>query len=113
MKLIKTIWIGNLSLVKTFWLVSFLGSAILSLVSIIIENSYDSMGEIASLFALLFFLFFLVYVIFSYVAVWRSATKYTIVSKKKKKSALWGYVAKAVVVLGIINGSREILIIFL
>ena len=33
--------------------------------------------------------------------------------KKKKKSALWGYVAKAVVVLGIINGSREILTIFL
>ncbi len=109
MKLIKKIWYGDLSLVKTFWIVSFIGTGILSVISILIEENLETISEIGAFFSLIFLIFFFLYVIYSYVAVWRSATKYTNKVKKKKKSAFWAYAAKTVVVLGVIRGSVEII----
>ena len=109
MKMIIKIWSGDLSLVKTFWLVFVVGTGILSVISLIIEMNYDNMGEIGAFFSLIFLLIFFIYLIYCYVATWRSATKYATASKKKKKGTGWATAAKVVVVLSIANGLREIL----
>lgn len=108
MKLVRKIWNGDLNLTKTFWLVFVVGTGIFSVISVIIEMNYDSMGEIGAFFSLIFILLFLSYLIYSYVATWKSATKYTINAKKKKKGAGWAYAAKTIVVLSALNGLAEL-----
>ena len=113
MNLIKKIFNGDLSLVKTFWLVFFVGTGILNVISIVIEMNFDIMGEVGAFFSLIFIFIFFIYVIYCYVATWRSATKYAIASKKKKKGTGWATAAKVVVVLSALNGLREILRTFI
>ena len=113
MNLIKKIFNGDLSLVKTFWLVFVVGTGILNVISIVIEMNFDIMGEVGAFFSLIFIFIFFIYVIYCYVATWRSATKYAIASKKKKKGTGWATAAKVVVVLSILNGLRELLRIFI
>ena len=113
MKMIIKIWSGDLSLVKTFWLVFVVGTGIFNVVSVIIEMNFDNMGEIGAFFSLIFILIFFIYVIYCYVATWRSATKYAMASRKKKKGTGWATAAKVVVVLSALNGLREILKTFI
>ena len=113
MNLIKKIFNGDLSLVKTFWLVFVVGTGIFNVVSVIIEMNFDNMGEIGAFFSLIFILIFFIYVIYCYVATWRSATKYAMASRKKKKGTGWATAAKVVVVLSALNGLREILKTFI
>ena len=108
MQLIKQIWNGDLNLTKTFWLVFVVGTGIFNVISVIIEMNFDNIGEIGAFFSLIFILFFFSYLIYSYVATWRSATKYTINAKKKKKGVGWAYAAKTVVVLSALNGLAEL-----
>ena len=108
MKLIKKIWNGDLNLTKTFWLVFVVGTGIFNAISVIIEMNYDNMGEIGAFFSLIFILLFFVYLVYSYVATWKSATKYTINAKKKKKGTGWAYAAKVVVVLSALNGLAQL-----
>ena len=109
MNLIKKIWNGDLSLVKTFWLVFVVGTSIGNVISVVIEMNYENIGEVGALFSLIFILFFYIYLIYSYVATWRSATKYSIKAKKNKKGTGWANAAKTVVVLGALSGFAEII----
>ena len=113
MKMIIKIWSGDLSLVKTFWLVFVVGTGIFNVVSVIIEMNFDIMGEVGAFFSLIFIFIFFIYVIYCYVATWRSATKYAMASRKKKKGTGWATAAKVVVVLSALNGLREILRTFI
>ncbi len=113
MQLIKKIWNGDLDLTKTVWLVFVVGIGVFNVVSVIIEMNFDNIGEIGAFFSLIFILIFFIYVIYCYVATWRSATKYAIASKKKKKGTGWATAAKVVVVLSALNGLREILRTFI
>ena len=113
MKMIKKIWSGDLSLVKTFWLVFVVGTGILNIISVVIEMNFENMGEVGAFFSLIFIFIFFIYVIYCYVATWRSATKYETASKKKKKGTGWATAAKVVVVLSILNGLRELLRTFI
>ena len=113
MKLAKKIWNGDLDLTKTFWLVFVVGTGILNVISVIIEMNFDNIGEIGAFFSLIFILIFFIYVIYCYVATWRSATKYAIASKKKKKGTGWATAAKVVVVLSALNVLRENLMTFI
>ena len=108
MKLIKKIWNGDLNLTKTFWLVFVVGTGIFNVISVIIEMNYDNMGEIGAFFSLIFIFLFFSYLVYSYVATWKSATKYTINAKKKKKGTGWAYAAKVVVVLSALNGLAQL-----
>ena len=113
MKMIIKIWRGDLSLVKTFWLVFVVGTGILNIISVVIEMNFENMGEVGAFFSLIFIFIFFIYVIYCYVATWRSATKYETASKKKKKGTGWATAAKVVVVLSILNGLRELLRTFI
>ena len=60
MNLIKKIFNGDLSLVKTFWLVFVVGTGILNVISVVIEMNFDNMGEIGAFFSLIFILIFFI-----------------------------------------------------
>lgn len=109
MKMIINIWNGNLSLGKTFWLVFMLGTSVLTIISFLIEENYENISEVGALFSLIFILFFYIYLIYSYVGTWRSASKYAMSAKKKRKGAGWAYAAQTVVVLSAISGLVEII----
>ena len=104
---------GELNHVESFTFMGYSGSThkhdnMLTFIGNGSAENFDNIGEIGAFFSLIFILFFFSYLIYSYVATWRSATKYTINAKKKKKGASWAYAAKVVVVLSALNGLAEI-----
>ena len=109
MNLIKKIWNGDLSLVRTFWLVFVAGTSIGNVISVVIEMNYENIEEVGALFSLIFILIFYIYLIYSYVATWRSATKYSIKAKKNKKGTGWVHAAKTVIVLSALSGFAGII----
>jgi hypothetical protein len=104
-------WRGDESLTFSFWVVYFIGLSILSAPLIYIdiqgEAFIDSMSDgMALLFLIVTFIFYpaLVYV---YVGLYRSTSKYILLVKKKGKSAIWGYLVYVWMFLSIIRLIRE------
>jgi len=95
---------GEISLVKSYWLIATLGGIIVSSPLIYAEaNEFKVSLELIN-FLIYYIYLTLAYAVVAYVGVWNSATKYIIQKKKTKKSAFWGYAAKVLVVLGFLRG---------
>lgn len=99
--LLNSIWMGEKSLGKTFWLYYLLINGIASYLIITLF-----MGEHKWVF-----LIFVTTNIYTSIAVWRSANNYKIIQVKKKKSNIWGILAKISVGLNFFQlGSSAILL---
>ena len=104
-------WRGEESLIFSFWVVLTLGLGALSIPLVYMSSKgdiwIDTLSTGSALFLLLYVIFFYIAVVYVYVGVWRSASKYIEQKKKKKQSAFWGYAAYVWMVLAIINIIRE------
>ena len=104
-------WRGEESLVFSFWVVLTLGLGALSIPLIYMSSKGDAWVDTLStgpvLFLILYVIFFYSTAVYVYVGLWRSASKYIELKKKKKLSALWGYVTYVWMVLAIIRMIRE------
>ncbi len=94
-------WNGEFSLAKTFWIVGVLIGSIVALPSVLIDDgtitaSSDGVTVLIAIYTI-FFNFFLVYV---YIGMWRSSSKYIAQKKKIKRSSFWGYAVYFSVVMG-------------
>ena len=104
--IVKIYWNGDMSLARSFWLVSVVILGVVSIPSYFVTDAViDNMGTALSLLLLLWTVFFYVYV-----GLWRSSSKYIIYNKKKKKSVIWGYVVYTIIVLGVLSGVGELII---
>ena len=109
--IVKIYWNGDISLAKSFWLVSVVILGVVSIPSYFVTDAViDNMGTALSLFLLFWTVFFYVFLVYVYVGLWRSSSKYITYNKKKKKSALWGYVVFTIIVLGVLRGVGELII---
>tara|TARA_B100000401_G_scaffold367371_1_gene265726 strand:- start:852 stop:1220 length:369 start_codon:yes stop_codon:yes gene_type:complete len=109
--IVKIYWNGDISLAKSFWLVSVVILGVVSIPSYFVTDAViDNMGTALSLFLLFWTVFFYVFLVYVYVGLWRSSSKYITYNKKKKKSALWGYVVYTIIVLGVLRGVGELII---
>lgn len=109
--IIKIYWNGDMSLARSFWLVSVVILGVVSIPSYFVTDAViDNMGTALSLFLLFWTVFFYVFLVYVYVGLWRSSSKYITYNKKKKKSALWGYVVYTIIVLGVLRGVGELII---
>lgn len=84
MKLILDIIKGNLSLAKTFWLVSFFGNMI---PYILVEFNRQKENII------IYFIFYVSYIIYSTISVFNSSSKYIAKQKINKESGILGYIS--------------------
>ena len=104
-------WRGEESLVFSFWVVLTLGLGALSIPLIYMSLKGDAWVDTLStgpvLFLILYVIFFYSTVVYVYVGLWRSASKYIERKKRKKQSAFWGYVTYVWMILAIINIIRE------
>ena len=94
-------WDGDFSLAKTFWIGGVLIGSIVALPSVLIDDgtitaSSDGITVLIAIYTILFN-FFLVYI---YIGMWRSSSKYIAQKKKIKRSSFWGYAVYVSVVLG-------------
>ena len=94
-------WDGDFSLAKTFWIGGVLIGSIVALPSVLIDDgtitaSSDGITVLIAIYTILFN-FFLVYI---YIGLWRSSSKYIAQKKKIKRSSFWGYAVYVSVVLG-------------
>ncbi len=95
MDLIKALWRGDVRLVRTYWVYGLLMWNLLGMVITILEHSLPPSSSIFGAFLLLIVsLFALVYFVISYVAIWRSASKY-------EGNSLWAWLARLSVVVGV------------
>tara|TARA_Y100000816_G_C25935815_1_gene488079 strand:+ start:341 stop:709 length:369 start_codon:yes stop_codon:yes gene_type:complete len=109
--IIKIYWNGDMSLARSFWLVSVVILGVVSIPGYFVTDAViDNMGTALSLLLLLWTVFFYVFLVYVYVGLWRSSSKYITYNKKKKKSALWGYVVYTIIVLGVLRGVGELII---
>ena len=109
--IVKIYWNGDISLAKSFLLVSVVILGVVSIPSYFVTDAViDNMGTALSLLLLLWTVFFYVFLVYVYVGLWRSSSKYIIYNKKKKKSVIWGYVVYTIIVLGVLSGVGELII---
>ena len=99
---LNSIWMGEKSLSETFWLYYLLinGTASYAIATLFMEKHM--------------WVFFIILTtnIFTSVAVWRSASNYKLIQVKKKKSNIWGILAKISVGLNFFQlGSSAILLL--
>jgi hypothetical protein len=95
MDLIKSLWRGDVPLVKTYWLYGFFGWNLLGAALAVLEQSFPSPLPLSGAFILLLVSFFaLAYWVLTIVAIWRSASKY-------KGNSLWALLARLAVVIGV------------
>ena len=97
-------WNGEFSLAKTFWIVGVLIGSIVALPSVLIDDgtitaSSDGVTILIAIYTILFN-FFLVYV---YIGMWRSSSKYIAQKKKIKRSSFWGCAVYFSVVMGFLS----------
>ncbi|MDJ0911795.1 MAG: hypothetical protein QNI99_21605 [Woeseiaceae bacterium] len=87
---------GDIPLVVTYWVWGILGNAVLSGISVAIESNYASVVTSTGGLSLVRYFYWgaLAYAVFTWIAIWRSAGKYT--------GAGWGIVARVVVVLSVL-----------
>ena len=111
---IKSYWNGEESLGFSFWAISVLGLTVLSIPMIVIETQGDVFYDKISNFGALLFLAYVIGVIiasvFVYVGLWRSASKYINLKKKKKHSAIWGYLTYVYIVLAVIRSATAMIV---
>ena len=104
-------WRGEESLVFSFWVVLTIGLGAISIPLIYLSYKgdawIDTLSTGSALFLVLYTIFFYVAVVYVYVGLWRSASKYIEQKKKKKQSAFWGYATYVWMFLAIINIIRE------
>jgi len=109
--IVKIYWNGDMSLARSFWLVSVVILGVVSIPSYFVTDAViDNMGTALSLLLLLWTVFFYVFLVYVYVGLWRSSSKYITYNKKKKKSVIWGYVVYTIIVLGVLRGVGELII---
>ena len=110
---IKSYWNGEESLGFSFWAIAVLGLTVLSIPMIVIETQGDVFYDKISNFGALLFLAYVIGVIiasvFVYVGLWRSASKYINLKKKKKQSAIWGYLTYVYIVLAVIRSASAMI----
>ena len=95
---------GEVSLIKSYWLISTLSVMIISTPLIYAEvNDFNISSEFAN-FLFYYIYFILGYALLVYVGCWNSASYYIYQKKKIRKRAFWGYAAKVSLALGILRG---------
>ena len=109
--IISQYWNGEIPLVKSFWIVAVVLLSIVSIPSYIIDDQAISrMSDGMAILILVWTVFFYLFLIYTYVGLWRSSSKYIAERKKSKRSALWGYAAYTVIVVGTFSGISELIL---
>jgi hypothetical protein len=107
MDLIKSLWRGDISLAKTFWLFGFcvnlLFSAGINYFIIMNKHALSTSAGFISLWVLI--IFSLLYAPFIYISIWRSANKYRGLQR-------YAIAAKIMVIIGWSRYIMEVLSIF-
>lgn len=109
--IISQYWNGEIPLVKSFWIVAVVLLSIVSIPSYIIDDqAITRMSDGMAILILVWTVFFYLFLIYTYVGLWRSSSKYITERKKSKRSALWGYAAYTVIVVGTFRGIGELIL---
>ncbi len=103
--IVSTYWNGEISLGKSFWIVATLMLGIYSIPSYIIDDQFiSSVSDGMVILIWVYTIFFYVLLIYVYVGLWRSASKYISERTKSKRPTTWGYVTFAVIIMGVFSG---------
>tara|TARA_B100000795_G_scaffold25204_1_gene16813 strand:+ start:79 stop:570 length:492 start_codon:yes stop_codon:yes gene_type:complete len=102
--LIKSFWDGEYSLGQSFWGYGVLLNAVLTIPLFYANINVDNMSDGSATFFIFYFFFYIAAYIWINVGIWRSATYYA------KKKSTWGGIAKAVVVLSVLNSIAQTII---
>ena len=109
--IIVTYWNGEISLVKSFWIVAVVLLTIVSIPSYIIDDqAISKMSDGVAIAILVWTVFFYLFLIYTYVGLWRSSSKYIADRRKSKRSTLWGFVVYAVIIIGIFTGFGQLIV---
>ena len=109
--IIFTYWNGEISLVKSFWIVAVVLLTIVSIPSYIIDDqAISKMSDTVAIAILVWTVFFYLFLIYTYVGLWRSSSKYIADRRKSKRSTLWGFVVYAIIIIGIFTGFGQLII---
>ncbi len=109
--IVVTYWNGEISLGKSFWIVAVVLLTIVSIPSYLIDDQAISrMSDGVAIAILVWTIFFYLFLIYTYVGLWRSSSKYIAQNIKSKKSTFWGYVVYIVIVLGMFSGFGQLIV---
>ena len=109
--IVVTYWNGEISLGKSFWIVAVVLLTIVSIPSYLIDDQAISrMSDGVAIAILVWTIFFYLFLIYTYVGLWRSSSKYIAESIKSKRSTFWGYVVYIVIVLGMFSGFGQLIV---
>ena len=109
--IVVTYWKGEISLVKSFWIVAVVFLTIVSIPSYIIDDqAISKMSDTVAIAILVWTVFFYLFLIYTYVGLWRSSSKYIADRRKSKRSTLWGFVVYAVIIIGIFTGFGQLIV---
>lgn len=109
---VRKYWRGEVSLVKSFWLVGGILVAILAipLMPFLSDPNYiNNLSEMGANLLLLYVPFFYIALTIIYIGLWRSAKNYIDHKKNNKENAFWGYATYVYVILTVLNGLVELL----
>jgi hypothetical protein len=90
--LVKSLWRGDVRLVVTYWLYGVVGSLLLSIPLIVLDEIEPAISPQLAVLVLAYGVVWIAYHFLIIVAIWRSATKY-------KGSVWWAGLAKFAAVL--------------
>ena len=109
--IVFTYWNGDISLVRSFWIVAVVLLTIVSIPSYIIDDqAITKMSDGVAIAILVWTVFFYLFLIYTYVGLWRSSSKYIADRRKSKRSTLWGFVVYAVIIIGIFTGFGQLIV---
>tara|TARA_B100000965_G_C19541946_1_gene735986 strand:+ start:1044 stop:1412 length:369 start_codon:yes stop_codon:yes gene_type:complete len=109
--IVSTYWNGEISLGKSFWIVAVVILGIYSIPSYIIDDQFiSSVSDGMVILIWVYTIFFYVLLIYVYVGLWRSASKYISERIKTKRSTTWGYVTYTIIVLGVFSGVSTLIL---
>ena len=109
--IVVTYWNGEISLGKSFWIVAVVLLTIVSIPSYLIDDQAISrMSDGVAIAILVWTIFFYLFLIYTYVGLWRSSSKYIAQSIKSKKSTFWGYVVYIIIVLLMFSGFGQLIV---
>ena len=109
--IIYTYWNGEISLGKSFWIVAVVLLTIVSIPSYIIDDqAISKMSDGVAIAILVWTVFFYLFLIYTYVGLWRSSSKYIAERRKSKRSTLWGFVVYAVILIGMFTGFGQLIL---
>ena len=112
-KLLKTYWEGNIPLVKSYWIGCVLVPLGLVIPFILIAPGYgETVSDAQANAIIVWFFVMLAANVFLIIGCFRSASKYIVMKRKKKKSVGWGRAAQVFLVLGALNTVKEVLTLF-